>query len=489
MLGYHPLNPGNRDEGVVLYDALRIARGEVMYRDFFEFQGPVFYYLYAGLLALTGPEVVAARLLQNVIAAVGAALLAVIVARGAGRAAGVAAAVVYGTMLVPLWPYAYPHWLALVFVLGALVLLGREEIRPRAEVGAGVLLALSAATIQSLGLPALVAAAAALALPGIAARKPRQALFRPARVLAGALAVFVVVAGFFAAQGALAELVYSTLVWPFGHYLEGQKEAAGYAAFAARFLAEQTVAGWPWRWFGAAGIVVVIALPFLAVAAAVKVAWALVSKVRVGASGFATERVLAVAMAAVLPVLAGAARQDLTHVGFVAAFGFCGAGPILEALGRLSERARRAGVRVLVALAVLMALNFGHKTLATWGVSRAYGGFAEAFAAQPSLVGLILPHTGADERIVVGVATAGWVYWHAERSSAVSFTYIPLHVEAQEGYFTKAMWQRLADQIVERRPKVLWLAQSQWTRVVARRPEIAQLYVSRLHPELFWRVA
>ncbi|HEV8323091.1 MAG TPA: hypothetical protein VG389_15865 [Myxococcota bacterium] len=32
-----------QDEGTVLYDAARMAAGEVMYRDWFEFQGPVFY--------------------------------------------------------------------------------------------------------------------------------------------------------------------------------------------------------------------------------------------------------------------------------------------------------------------------------------------------------------------------------------------------------------------------------------------------------------
>ena len=57
------------DEGTVLYDSFRITCGEVMYRDFFEFQGPVFYHIYAGLFALTGPSLTAARALNLLITA------------------------------------------------------------------------------------------------------------------------------------------------------------------------------------------------------------------------------------------------------------------------------------------------------------------------------------------------------------------------------------------------------------------------------------
>ena len=121
-----------QDEGTVLYDSHRIETGQVMYRDFFEFQGPVFYYLHAALFALIGgPSVLAARLLGLLISAAGATLLALLVARFAGRIAGVAAALIHACLLVAMWPFDYPHWLAEALAIGGLVLCARDGSRPR----------------------------------------------------------------------------------------------------------------------------------------------------------------------------------------------------------------------------------------------------------------------------------------------------------------------------------------------------------------------
>src|SRR5689334_10214501 len=81
-----------RDEATVLYDASRVTQGQTMYRDFFEFQGPAFYYLNAALFRITGPSFPAARLLMIVENALAAALLGALVARYAGGIAGLAAA-------------------------------------------------------------------------------------------------------------------------------------------------------------------------------------------------------------------------------------------------------------------------------------------------------------------------------------------------------------------------------------------------------------
>jgi hypothetical protein len=87
--------PISGDEGTVLYDSLRIARGEVMYRDFFEFQGPIFYYTYAGLYAVTGPSVATARALHILVSALASMLIGILVARFAGWLAGAGAAAVH----------------------------------------------------------------------------------------------------------------------------------------------------------------------------------------------------------------------------------------------------------------------------------------------------------------------------------------------------------------------------------------------------------
>lgn len=83
------------DEGTVLYDSYRITCGQVMYLDFFQFQGPVFYYVHAGLFALTGPSLTAARALNLLITSLTATLIALLVRKRLGLLACAGAAAVH----------------------------------------------------------------------------------------------------------------------------------------------------------------------------------------------------------------------------------------------------------------------------------------------------------------------------------------------------------------------------------------------------------
>lgn len=158
------------DEGTVLYDSFRITCGEVIYRDFFQFQGPLFYHIYAGLFAVTGPSIAAARALNLLFTALSATFIALLVARSLGPVTGAGAAAVHACLLVPMYPYAYPQWLAETLAFAGIYLLATSSYRPRRELAGGACLGLSALTIQSLGLPILAACMVALALPGIAQR-------------------------------------------------------------------------------------------------------------------------------------------------------------------------------------------------------------------------------------------------------------------------------------------------------------------------------
>jgi hypothetical protein len=153
------------DEGTLLYDGYRTALGEVMYRDFFEFQGPVQYYLLGLLFSWSGPSIGAARVLQIAVWALSALLLALVTRRFCGVAASAAVALIHASIYVLALPVTYAHWLAEFFVLLAILLLTRRQATPASDVGAGLALGLAVMTIQSMGIPALVAAAGTAALP------------------------------------------------------------------------------------------------------------------------------------------------------------------------------------------------------------------------------------------------------------------------------------------------------------------------------------
>lgn len=509
------------DEGTVLYDSWRIASGEAMYRDFFEFQGPVFYHAVAALYLASGPSPAAARAFILLVWALSAALLALVVARCAGRVAGAAAAAIHACLLVPFYAAAYPHWVAEAFTLGALVVLTAPHRGPRHDIAAGALAAAAAATIQSVGLPVLAALAGTAALPGLAARAWRRALAGPARVLGGAAAVLAAVALFCAARGALGALVYDVLVWPFIYYGKGQpKEAfaasAGWIAAHRKLPAAAGLAG-------LAGLYVTMALPWTTIAAAAAVAgrtlWALRRRagdaaggsdggvhasghpsgggsgsggsdggVRAsghrsgggsggGGGGGSSSTVEAgpiavatAAAAAVSPVLAGLTRQDLTHAAFVLGLGLAALGAVATPAWRGSRAATAA---LLGAVALVAAVAYGAKTLRTWAPSTRLPGWramALEFAPAKWLDTAVPP--GAP--VVDGLDHAGWVYLFV-RPSAVAHTLIP---RVKPEYFSDAQWQRLADEIVARRPAALTLAPEQWRLFTARRPEIAALYRS-----------
>jgi hypothetical protein len=459
------------DEGTVLYDSLRIAGGEVMYRDFFQFHGPVFYHLYAALFGLTGgPSMTAARTLHNLTASVSAALLALLVARFAGRSAGVAAAAVHALLLAPMWPHAYPQWLAEAFGLGALVLLSREQPGRAARFGAGALLGLACATIQSLGLPMLVAA---VAVPAILGRTgggggARSGLRNAAWTGAGALVVLVPVVALFASRGALAALVDHTFFWPARHYAAGQSDAPAYAAYTGAFVRTHAGLAAPWRAAGAISLWLIPCLPFAAGLAALGAGSAAFLRNDRGRPGSAAAaRVAIVALAAVLPIWIGPTRRDITHVAFLGSFGLAGAGVLIHVLPPRAGALLRA---LLLAAAGVVFLNYASKAVRSWKPSRAMGDWVRQVRALPDAEWLDR-NLAPDERIVVG--SYGGFYYMFVRPAAVSFTYLPARRNA---YYSDAQWRQIAGEIATRAPGALVLVEHQGEDLRAIRPEIGSLY-------------
>lgn len=465
------LLPLVQDEGTVLYDALRITRGEVMYRDFFEFQGPVFYYLNAALFALVGPSLLAARLLHLVTTAIGAALLAGVVGRFAGRTAGVGAALVHACVLLPMWPISYAHWLAEVFVLGAIALLVREGDEPNAprEIAAGGLLGLAVLTIQSLGVPALVAVLGTRLAPGIAARDRRECWVRPMRVLGGALLAGMPVLVWFGANGALGDLVYAMFVWPFEHYAHGNEVAYGWWTDNAVRLHEQVLAT-PWSTLAIWALRGAYYLPMAALAgAAVVLPWALYRLAR-RQQGFAFATAGGVALAGVAALFLAPVRPDLTHVAYAGGFGLIALAVVLSPVAlRLRPARFVVGAMFLAAGAIALA-TYAHKTAHTWQASRALGSWRAELDKLPDARRLA-EAAGRDGTIVVG-ERAGF-YHLLGPASAIPHTYLPGRFVA---YLSDAQWNRTADRIVTRKPRALRLVGVQWKELTRRRPELVTLY-------------
>jgi hypothetical protein len=448
-----------QDEGMALYDALRITRGEVMFRDFFQFHGPVYYYLHALLFAVVGPSFTAARVLFLLTTTASTCLLAAMVARAAGRPAGVLAGLVHATLLVALWPFAYPHWYAEAFALGGLYLVTRGD-----DLFGGALLGLSIFTIQSEGLPTLIGLAAAAAGPGLAARDLRATVARPAKILGGAALAIAPILIYFAARGAYGAMYYSMFRWPFENY---HFENEGFYGFQTpeAIKSHQAILGQPWQALGIAALKLNLALPFLALAGAAvalpAAVWRIVTR---RTQGWADILLAAGCIGGVSTLFLAPVRADFHHIAYGGPFG-------MLALSLAARRPRlRAPVTAVLGLAAALAVvTYAHKTVFTWSASRKLGDFA-AEARKLGGAGAIarLP---ADATIVMG-PMAGFYYFF-QRDAAVPITHIP---SSQEKFLTDAQWRWCADEIMAKQPAIVMLPARPWQQIIARRPELMLAY-------------
>ncbi|MCC7541139.1 MAG: hypothetical protein IT379_33280 [Deltaproteobacteria bacterium] len=464
-----------RDEGTVLYDAYRITRGEVMYRDFFEFQTPVFYATYALLFAVTGPSLPAARALAAVFTTLATLLLADAVSRRAGAIAGVSAGAFHVLVIVPMWPVAYPHWQAELFAFAAVWLLLARAPSPRRAVALGALAALCALTIQSLGLPLLLA----LVLGETADRVAREGRWRGlvggVHVLAGAAVVTVPVLVYFAIHGALDDLLYCTWTWPLAHYAAGNQDAAQYAAYLDDLVAAHARLG-PGLWqIAELCLRLVAVLPVVALAlGAVAFAWVLWRLAR-GAVGPSDAVALGVCTAGVVSLFSGKARPDITHLAFQASFG-------LIALAIVVGRGRRLWATCALGL-FLAEVAFGaalvHATKAgSVRQAEAPLTFRDAlrrnadqyWCLRGGILDRIERDVPRDSPIVVG-CLEGYVYL-LFRPAAVPHTALPFH--DGDNYLEPPQWRRVADGILRERPLVVSVMPYQWAQMTLAQPELRE---------------
>ena len=459
------------DEGTVLYDSFRITCGGVIYRDFFQFQGPVFYYIYAGLFAFTGPSMTAARALNLLITALATMFIALLITQSLGPVTGAGAAAVHACLLVPMYPYAYPHWLAETFAFAGIYLLAKGRGRPSRELAGGVCLGLCAATIQSLGLPILAAYIVYLALPGITRHSWRDTCVRPLRVLGGALLSilpFIIYLGF---VGALNQMWYATTEWVLSYYYQGQKDAmmSGYGAYLSDFIIAHSGVGWPWRSLAVTVLRFVKLLPVFTICGVMVATAQVVSNKGRRSMDYVYLMISIAGIAGTAPLLLRIIRPDIVHMAFLGSFGLCGAAVAIQPLVNWKPRFRLLVAIAWATIGILVIANFSAKAVMTYRPSREMKGWREKILKQ-GMASWIDANLDSNERIVT--AYGGFQYLYI-RHAAVGFTFLPFDTPM---YYSDEQWRKIGGQILKTLPPVIEITKGQWLQVTQRTPELNQIY-------------
>lgn len=210
------------DELTLLSGAVRQLHGQVIYRDYFEFTAPLVTWLPALLYRLSGPSLLAARLLQAASLCLSGWQLYHLARRlNCGPWVATLPGLALGLVLYPLWPGYSHHWLVLLFLFGAVLALFRALESPGVLWWglAGVWGALDLLTMQSDGLALLLFLGAVPIVDwALGARAPLPALKQSLAVLVGGAPPLVACALYLAWNHALSAAYENVFVWPLLHY-------------------------------------------------------------------------------------------------------------------------------------------------------------------------------------------------------------------------------------------------------------------------------
>ncbi|TMA36580.1 MAG: hypothetical protein E6J79_13015 [Deltaproteobacteria bacterium] len=352
-----PLQPNQSDEGLILYNSERLLEGQVLYRDFFEFITPGAMYFFAGVFALTGPSLLAARVATAMLNGLSASLLFSLARRVADDTVALAAGLVFAVVCLPVWRQASPHWLStcLGLATAATVLAERWSPEMRAA-GAGALAGLTACVHQHHGVFLgiwLVLALAALARLAPAGDRWRSWSRQTAWAAGAGGAIVLAVLGYCAWRASVARVVYALYTFVFESYQPPKTGKVGWAG-SIWLSAGDLVYTWPWllRWLPAA-----LALE------ATSLAWRLRSERGRDETIRGCLFLLAATMAASILYY-----PDFIHVSFVAPF-------LLIVVARVVHGLlKRVRVEVRVAFAAMLVVAL---------IAKGSGNLVRAWAAAP----------------------------------------------------------------------------------------------------------
>jgi hypothetical protein len=217
---------GVYDEGITLFDAVRVLHGEVPHRDFYSLYGPGQIYILAGLYKVFGVSVLVERVWDTLVRAACVTLLLHLVGRSAPRGIALLGAFASLAALAAFRSYGYPLFPALMTSLGGLALLLSPPVSPASATRLAAAGACAGATwlfrydigIAVAGAMLALLAARAWLSPGDASRLRtfrRSALWF---VLGLAIVVMPVVV-VFAALGVFPDLIFDVVTYPAQSYV------------------------------------------------------------------------------------------------------------------------------------------------------------------------------------------------------------------------------------------------------------------------------
>lgn len=476
------------DEGIVVHSADRIRRGEVLYRDFFNFQGPLGYLPFT--LAFTfGP----------ITATVGRGTMIFVMAVWCGVTyltvkeitrkiwAGVLIGLYFPLCVWPTWPYAYEHFIAAFWMTCAVLfaVYGERGNLRRGWLVAGIFGAMSFWTSIPEGFCGIVS----LALCSLVIRYATKARWN----LLGQFAVgFSGLSGaiclYFAARGGLLAMLRAVFVFPFTNYVE--KNKTEYAFDAADYLRLWSMRG---KSEGAAVELMLDmtkTVPKAAIVIAVVVAVVVLERVahrrytRRVKGGRIWEVLAPVALAASLGALAvpvwwGVTRNDVCHLGFIqqtsvialaAAFWF----PISdERLAKLRWRfvwvaQVTTGCAVAAVLLQVHAFADANAKIAD-KITELEKRDLDAYIGRQMKVKSVMARLRPDELFVENYG--GYTHLLSQRGDAISFPHL-----GNEAYY-EGQFPIAAREIVTKRPRAILMSAEAFNLFVRHEPSIQQLYV------------
>jgi hypothetical protein len=148
------------DEGIVLSDAIRVAHGEVLHRDFYSSYGPGQYYVVAALFRIFGENFLAARLYDLVVRAATLTMLFYIIRRQCSLLISLTFTAIGGLWMLGVGAYLYPIFPCMLLSLISSYLVTRVREGPAPSSGivvAGVCTGLTALFRYDVGFFVLIA--------------------------------------------------------------------------------------------------------------------------------------------------------------------------------------------------------------------------------------------------------------------------------------------------------------------------------------------
>jgi hypothetical protein len=471
-VGLHP------DEGTELYNAELLRRGWALYREAWDFKGPVSYAVWAFGFSFCDATVKNGRIITMLVIGIWAGL-AFLCARAITLRywPGVLLALFIPLCIWPNWPHAYNEYVAQCLLVGALLASLHAQHHPRLWLVSGALASLAFWTSLAQGATGMLSLGlAATVLAWVSAGDARRVMKGYALGVAAPSAVILL---WLASKGALRAGLHAIFVFPFTNYMEGNATEYGFdrpsylTAWSiydnTRVLAAHAISG------------ATVHTPRIALCVAVVMAAVLLDRAffrgytgqprRGEGSGLLARAVLPASLVATaMPPFLGQGRSDLCHLGFIE--GTCSLALVVLVADFGAIHATRAR----------FALIFGQALLAVGASCLLYlAGFfvwtnanqkfprEDLDSATRYNGDLIAARSQPTDRVYV-LPAGGYSYLYAKRDMGIRFPVLDLSP------YYDGHWPAAANDVVELRPRLLLVGSDVFGELVKRRPEIAPMY-------------